>query len=385
MTLSSRSAAFVQAGHAWVIADRSLRALEDAGPGDIVSLRTEDGAWLASALYCPGERILARVVSRDPGEACDAALFRKRAISAIELRARIAIDATQYRLINAEGDGLPGITADRYDDYLVVQLATPAAAPLVTPVVTAAMETERFRGVFLKMLPRDRRSGSGLPPGRWIDGVPGPGEMVTREGDIHFLVRPFSGLSTGVFLDQRDNRRTVGRLARGLRVLNTFAYTGGFSVACARAGATVDTLDISKPALEWARENFRLNDLDADPGTFIRADTFAHLERHGGVYDLIILDPPTFSTSRTGVWDARRVVDLHELAFAAVKPGGLVVTFTNTRKTTRSTFQDDVRGGARRAGRAIRVLALLEAGMDFPWDLGTPETRHLKGLVVRVD
>ncbi len=373
----------VSTGHGWIRRGSTVGPLPDAGPGDIVSVQALDGTWLARALYCPGEPIVARVLTRDPNRLCDASLFRRRALEALERRRRLAIDATQYRLINAEGDGLPGVVVDRYADYLVVQLTTPAANRLVTPVITACTEKGLYHGVFLNLLPRDRRQGD-LPPGRWIHGAPGPDELVTQEGDIRFLVRPFAGLSTGIFLDQRDNRRIVAGLTRGLRVLNTFAYTGGFSVACARAGADVATLDISRRALEWARENFRLNDLPIDPDRFIREDTSTHLRAHRGRYDAIILDPPAFSTTRNTVWEPRRIPELHEAAFAAVRKGGTVVTFSNMRTLRPSTFLERITAGARRAGRRVAISACLEAGMDFPWDPGTPETRHLKGFVVEV-
>ncbi len=382
LVLPPRSADLVASGHAWVTLEQASHPLEEA-PGSVISLLGPDGTWLARALYCPGEPIAARVITRDPQETCDAALFRARTMAALDLRERLAIDATQYRLVNAEGDGLPGITADRYGDYLVVQLTTVAASRLVSPVVTACLDRYPFHGVFLKHLPRDRRAPD-LPPGRWLDGAPGPEELVTREGALQFVVRPFSALSTGVFLDQRDNRRVLAGLTPRLRVLNTFAYTGGFSVACARNGAQVDTLDISRRALAWAQENFRLNGLTVDPARFIREDAFRWLRRRPEAYDAIILDPPAFSTSKRGVWEPRRMAELQEAAFNAVRPGGFVATFTNMRKLSARAFLEKVVTGAQRAGRRVSVLARLQAGMDFPWDLGTPETSYLKGLLVKV-
>ncbi len=381
LVVGDQTAAFLEAGHAWVVADRFTREPEGSRPGEVVSLVTRAGDWLGNALYCPGERVVARVLSRDPDIPCDTSLFRARAVEAFRLRDRLRIDATQYRLVHAEGDGLPGLTVDRYGDFLVLALFTAAAMPLVTPTVDALMKLGEFQGAFLKLLPRDRRKAS-LPGGRWIEGVPGPDEMVTREGDLQFLVRPFSGLSTGIFLDQRDNRTAVAKWTRGLRVLNAFAYTGGFSLACARAGAQVDTLDLSGPALEWAKENFRRNGLQVEPSRFIRADAFDHLEHTRGAYDAIILDPPTFSTSGSRVWSPSRTADLLESALRAVSRGGIVVAFTNAQSLREDRYHASIGQGILRSGRSVRVLSTLQAGPDFPWDVGTPETRHLKGVVL---
>jgi 23S rRNA (cytosine1962-C5)-methyltransferase len=327
---------------------------------------------------------VARVLSRDRRLACDDALYRARALEALALRAGLDREASMYRLVNAEADGLPGLTVDRYGDYLVGQLYTEAARGLARVALEALLEAGGFRGAYLKVLPRDRRAAGDDAPGHWIAGEPGPEALIGLEHGIRLQVRPFSGLSTGIFLDQRDNRRRIAELARGRRVLNAFAYTGGFSVACAAAGATVDTLDLSAKILTWARENFEINGIDPAAHRFIAGDAFPFLSGAAGDYELVILDPPTFSTSRGNVWSPARLAELYGLGMGALRPGGWLVAFSNFAGLSEADFVESLRVAALEVRRDLRIAAVLQPGIDFPWLPGFPESRHLKGIIARV-
>lgn len=396
------SARYLQAGHCWVTRDRELGDTSRYRMGDLVDLVGPDGAWLAKALIEPDARVVARVLGWDKRESYRDEALQARALEALGRRASLQENASAYRVIHGEADGFPGLTIDRYGDALVAQLYTPAALGLAHLALDALMQSGQFRGAFLKPLPRDRRqadASSTSAAGHWIAGDPCPASFTIHEYGVRFHVQPFSGLSTGIFLDMRENRRMVAELVAGMamdrpRVLNTFSYTGGFSVTCALKGAQVDTLDLSGKAIEQARENFRLNDLPVgatsgaaqagDGHHFMTEDAFPYLARMSGRYDMIILDPPTFSTSKENTWSPGRITELNALALSALKPNGWLVTFSNYAQMKEEELQSALRLAGIEAHRRIQVVHALQAGLDFPWLPGFPESRHLKGFVVRV-
>lgn len=384
LVVSTASARCVEAGHPWVLRDRSTGETGARQPGDVVDLLSPEGLWLAKALLDPGHRVVARVLTRDHQQTCDRQFFRDRALEAWHYRQGLGIDATVYRVIHGEADGLPGLTIDRYENYLVAQLYTAASLPLADAAIETLLSTGVFAGAFLKSLPRDRRGKGEQAHGDWVTGDPGPEALTCLETGVRYKVRPFAGLSTGIFPDQRDNRRRVAELASGRRVLNAFAYTGAFSVTCALAGATVDTLDLSASYLEWARENFALNGLEVHPDRFIQADVLEFLTRPPQRYDMVILDPPTFSTSRSNVWGPNRITELNALAMDALEPGGWLVTMSNYSKFSEADFSETLRMAALEVRKRLRLATLLQAGMDYPWLPGFPESRHLKGAIVQV-
>lgn len=392
LAVGAVSAKYLQQGHAWVTQDKELGDTSRYRNGSIVSLVSPEGEFLAQALLEPEARIVARVLSRDPREHLSDEVFRSRALRALEGRKSLAESSTAYRIIHQEADGFPGLTIDRYGDFLVAQLYSPAALGIAHLALEALERTGHFAGAFLKQLPRDRRvSTEGT--GTWIFGEPGPARFAINEYGIKFWVQPFQtgagGLSTGLFLDMRENRRTVAALTRGKKVLNAFAYTGGFSLYCAQEGACVDTLDLSPKVVEQVRENFALNGISETDHRFITDDAFLYLARVAGksletTYDAIVLDPPTFSTSRDNTWSPGRITELNALAMAALPPQGLLITFSNFAQMSEAELLTALFDASLEARRPVQVLQSLQAGPDFPWLPGFPESRHLKGFVVRV-
>jgi len=383
LQISAASARFVEQGHPWVIKDNQTGSVQGRKAGEVVDLWTPSGLWAARAILDPSSRIIARVLTRDKQVECDRAFFERRVRSALALRTNPPIPATMYRLINGESDGLPGLVMDRYGAYLVGQLYTPAAALLCEVAVAVLMATGQFRGVYIKDIPRDRRRFSGRQ-GRWLEGEPCTSALEEEENGVRLKVEPFDGLATGLFLDQRDNRKLIGELSEGMRVLNAFAYTGAFSVFCALQGARVDTLDLSSRYLNWARDNFELNGLEPSNHRFLEADAFVHLARSRASYDLVILDPPTFSTSRTKVWSPNRLTELYSLGISAVRPGGMLAVFSNYAGMEERAFMDALYVASRESRTSMRVLRLLQPGSDFPWLPGFPESRYFKGVLLQV-
>jgi 23S rRNA (cytosine1962-C5)-methyltransferase len=301
----------------------------------------------------------------------------------------------------AESDLLPGMVVDRYGPLVVGQFHTPGASRWREPIARWLADRPGVAAVFDRSDPVARRR-EGLPPssgliaGEWPSGsatvweeAPQP-DPSTFAGDPvrwTFGVDVVGGHKTGWYLDQRDNRRTVAALARGRRVLDVFAYTGGFSVAAARAGAAqVTTVDSSAPALRLAEANLAANGLA--PGRVVRADAFRDLRARrdaGERYDLVVLDPPKLAPREADVQRASRAYkDLNWLACRLLDPGGVLVTFSCSGAVTADLFRKIVFGAALDAGVDLQLVARLGQPADHPVLLSIPEAEYLKGLVCRV-
>ncbi len=282
--------------------------------------------------------------------------------------------ASAYRLANAEGDGLPGVCVDRHGDFAVVAVSSPESDQR-QPELGEALVELGARGVYLK---RRLRSGkteeslTRLAPPEPVAGAPALDPLEVREDDLCLEVRLGDGLSTGLFVDQRENRRRVAALAGGARVLNLFSYTCAFSVAAASGGASrVVSVDLSGRALERGRNNFALNHLDPAAYEFVKADAMRWLERarrRGEVFDLIVLDPPSFATGakRGGFRVARDYCRVASDALALLGPGGRLLAITNHRRTSVARLRRTLHEAARDAGRQVSQMKDLGAALDCP-------------------
>ncbi len=316
---------------------------------------------------------------------------------AVERRALLTRDeaTTAYRLVNGAGDMLPGVTVDHYDGVLVVNLYDTEADP--RPVVAALSALPGTRSIYVKRRPRTAARLSAEETAALAPHTPAWGERVeslaVRENNLSYLIRPGAGLSAGLFLDMRETRARVRTLAAGAAVLNTFAYTCAFGVAAAAGrAARALNLDAARPALAWGQENYGLNGLAADPYDFVYGDAFDWLGRlarraagGGQAFDLVIADPPSYSTVKGRRFAVSR--DYAELAAACARvaaPGGLLLLCANEARLPRAAFQRDCLRGIAAAGRAARVQAYDSApALDFPVPPG--EESHLKGLLLRLD
>jgi 23S rRNA (cytosine1962-C5)-methyltransferase len=361
----------VARGHPWVYRDGLASR---PPPGTPVRLVDARGRTVAFGLADDGD-IAVHVLARHP-EAIEA-LVERRIGEAALLRERVVPDATDaYRLVNGPGDGLSGIVVDRYGPVLVLRVYARAWEPHLAVVVRILAAFQPAATVVRKLGVRKVDDGVGIVH---LAGPAVPDPLVVQEHGLRFLVRPSTGQKTGLFLDQRENRRRIARWTRGLGVTNLFAYTGGFSVHAAAAGARrVVSVDIAADALADAKENFRLNGLDPDRHGFEVADAFgwAHPD------DLVICDPPSLSHERSADAGAGKAYrDLAESVGRLVHPGGFLATASCTARLSQEDWERSVRDGLRAAGR-WSVLDRAAEPADHPVLLQHPEGRYLKLLVL---
>src|SRR5450631_282156 len=296
----------LELGHPWIISDSHTKRWPAGQPGQVVELTSDKGRFLATALLDPNDRIVARVLSRERIR-LERPWLKLRLEAAISLRRDHADlgDTTAYRLVNAEGDGLPGLTVDRYGEFLMIQLYCSGWRPHLKLVAQLLQELLAPRGIYEKTRPQKTRELEAVTDtkdyGRLLLGTAAPQQLEVRENGLNFLVSLERGLNTGLFLDQRRNRRDLMSRVEGKRVLNLFAYSGAFSVAAAAAGARlVTSVDVSPSSTEWARANFGANRLNPKRHEFITGDCLAvlsDLAGQGKQYDVILMGPPSFSTT----------------------------------------------------------------------------------------
>lgn len=378
----------LELGHPWVIADRFTRAWKGVKTGEVAALVDERGRVLATALFDPRDRIVARVLGNG-SMTLDGAWLQGKVETALALR-RNHIDLAEtnaWRLINGEGDGLPGLTVDCYGDHLMVQLYAAAWKPYLPLLVSALRQVVEPAGIYEKRRPQETRTleakSEDKKYSRLLDGEAAPGRISVRENGLTYLVDLEEGLNTGLFLDMREQRHDImGRMA-GKRFLNLFAYTGAFSVAAAAAGASrVTSVDASRPYLEWARENFSANRLNPKRHEFIAEDCLAALKRlegEGRRFDAILMDPPSFSTTRKSRFTTRGgTSELVTAALPLLEVGGLLVAASNLQKMDVADYLKELRRGALQADCDLRVIGLMGQGPDFPYPVTFPEGRYLK-------
>ena len=365
----------ISRGHPWVWADG---VLERAPAGTPVQLLDPRGRAVAFGLADEGP-FAARVLGRHPEEI--PALLAARVADSAAFRAGLMPPHTDcWRVVNGEGDGLPGLVADRYGPLIVLRIYSRCWLPWMEPLVAAFARLEGCTTVARKAGVKTVDEEVGLLT---LAGPPAPEQLVVQEHGLRFLVRPHVGQKTGLFLDQREHRRIVGEVSRDREVLNLFGYTGGFSVAAAAGGALrVITVDQAPDAVADARENFRLNGLDPGAHGFEVADAFHWKpERPQG---LVISDPPALSRERASDGHARTAYrDLATHTGQLVAPGGILATASCTARVSREEWERALREGLRKAGRWAWLWRSDEP-VDHPTGLEHPEARYLKfGLLRR--
>ncbi|NTV15081.1 MAG: 23S rRNA (cytosine(1962)-C(5))-methyltransferase RlmI [Desulfobulbaceae bacterium] len=378
--------------HPWLFSGAVAKGLAGLQPGATVDLLSSRGEFLAHAAASPHSQIVARVWSFAREEAIDREFFRRRLSQALVRRAGLpGLEATTgLRLVNAESDGLPGLIVDRYGDLLVCQFLAAGPEFWKATIVELLGELLPHRTIYERS-EAAVRAKEGLAPVKGLLAGPEPPELVEiEEGGLKFLVDVVNGHKTGFYLDQRENRRTVGLFARGRSVLNCFAYSGGFGLHALAGGASrLTNLEISAPSLALLAENLRHNGLLDARVENVQGDVFELLRRYdreGRRFDLIVLDPPKFVESQGQLpRGARGYKDINRLAFALLNPGGLLFTFSCSGLLPADLFQKIVADGALDAGREARIISKLGQALDHPIALNFPEGSYLKGLLCRVD
>ncbi len=362
----------LKSGHPWLYRNHLPR--HTLATGDWV--RVQAGKAEAYGLYDDAGQIAVRLFGGAPphGE-----WLERRVEEAMALREQVAdADTNAYRLLYGEGDFLPGITADRYGRFIVLKTYSPSVAGLVPTVVRALSRAPGLRGVLSRE--GDLRALWGELP---------PPELSVRENGLELLANLFEGQKTGLFLDHRDNRRTLERFTARKRVLNLFSYTGAFSLYAARGGAAhITSVDIASAATADARRNFARNGFDPDAHAFLTTDAFALLGDYasrGERFGVVVLDPPSLARNKKSRFAALRAYEkLNTQALHCVAPGGLLATASCTSQVSPEDFRGVLGEAAARAG--VRVQVIHEAGHapDHPIPANFPEGRYLKFVVARV-
>jgi 23S rRNA (cytosine1962-C5)-methyltransferase len=375
----------VRGGHPWVFSGAVASGLEGAEPGEPVRLVAAAGGFVAAGYANPRTSIAVRVLTL-ADEPIDAAFVARRIDEALALRAAtLPAELTSFRVVNGEGDRLPGVVVDRYGDFLVCQLLTAGAARLSPALVDALRSRLAPRGIF-------ERSEGGVRTEEGLSGARGvlagqepPAQLVIEEEGARFLVDLLHGQKTGFFLDQRESRRRVRALASGRRVLNAFAYTGAMSVAAALGGAReVVSVDTSRPALALAEAAWRENGLDGTRASFVAADVFDFLHAGGDPFDLVVLDPPAFVRRRRDLDPGLRGYrDVNRQAFRRLARDGWLLTASCSQHLPRAAFRETVAAAAAEAGRGAQVVAEWGHPPDHPTALAHPEGEYLKVLLLR--
>lgn len=389
--VGSDTVRMLELGHPWVIADNFTKRWPKGKAGDLVQLTDERGRALATALLDPADRVVARVLSRTPVR-LDRPWLTRKLQAAVALReSNLDLQATNaYRLVNAEGDGLPGLTVDRYADYLMVQLYCDGWRPHLKLITAALQELLNPAGIYEKTRPQNTRELEAVSDskqyGRLLAGTPAPQRLQVRENGLQFLVALEQGLNTGLFLDQRENRRRLMPRMAGKRFLNLFAYTGAFSVAAAAAGsAQVTSVDVSSGYTDWNRANFGANRLNPKQHRFLVGDCLAKLAELTTAreqFEMILMDPPSFSTTGKGRFTTRGgTADLVAASLPLLTEGGLLICSSNHQKTDLADYLKELRRGALQAGAELRVIEQAGQPADFPYPVTFPEGRYLKYLV----
>ncbi len=379
--------------HPWVFSGAIARLHGEANEGDAVRVQAADGELLGVGHFSGGGSIAVRMLDFGPDAALPTPDFWVRKLqNAYQLRQRLALtgtaDTNVFRLVHAEGDGLPGLVIDVYGDVAVVQ-AHSVGMYRARPDIAEALRVvfgDKLRAIYDKSA--ETVPGTAVPDaknGYLFGGSAGPEHLVTENGH-QFAIDWETGQKTGFFIDQRDNRALLGRYAAGRRVLNTFAYTGGFSVYALAAGAeVVHSVDSSKKAIALTERNAALAP-NAGRHTAYADDVLGFLKNHPAEYDLLVLDPPAFAkhmgARHAALMGYKR---LNAAGIAHLAPGGLLFTFSCSQVVSPELFEGAVLAAAIEAGRPARILHRLTQPADHPVSLFHPEGAYLKGLVLAVE
>jgi len=379
VVVSAKGAARWRDGHPWIY--RSDVEPARLPPG-IVSVADKRHRFLGQALWSPRSEISLRWLT-PASTAVDQRWWAEQIRRAVDRRAEIRDSTTAFRAVHGEGDGLPSLIVDRYGEWVVAQLLSAGLEAVRHDVVTAIDQVLAPRGVLLKNDASVRRH-EGLPL-EITDAVGSVPEAVeVREGQVRYRAAPRTGQKTGAFLDQRDNRELMGRLARG-RALDLFTYHGLFALHLARRAESVLAVDSSAPALEVARSNAALNGVTNVEWSEANAfDLLRSLERRGERFDTIILDPPAFAKRKEAV--ARALAGYKEINLRAMRllaPGGALFTASCSFHVGRAAFLSMLAAAAADSGRRLTLERVVGQSTDHPEVITIPETGYLKGAILR--
>ncbi len=377
--------------HPWIYSGAVAEVRGSPGTGETVDILDAHGEFLARGAYSPRSQIRCRIWSWKIDEKIDAAFFHARLVQAIQRRVDLVDESSTdaYRLVHAESDGLPGVIVDQYGQTCVAQFLSAGAERWRDEIVTALKHVVNPLQIFERS-DVDVRILEGLSERiGLLQGQDIVSPVIIQENQIRFMVDIVHGHKTGFYLDQRDNRLVVQKLARSRAVLDCFCYTGGFSLAALVGGASsVVAVDTSENALALLHKNAGLNGLAQDHLQPIHGDVFQVLRTlrdQNRKFDMVVLDPPKFApTSAQASKAARGYKDINLLGLKLLRRGGMLITFSCSGGVSAELFQKIVAGAALDAGINAGIVAWLHQGSDHPVALNFPEGSYLKGLVLQV-
>lgn len=377
--------------HPWVFSGAVARMEGKAQSGETIDVCDSNGKWLARAAYSPQSQIRARVWSWQPDESIDIAFFIRGFAKAQQWRSWLAIrdGLDSYRLIAGESDSMPGVTIDRFGDYLVLQLLSAGAEYQRPAIVSALQHCFPTCSIYDRSdVAVRKKEGLELAQGPVSGTLPPPLLPITEHG-MKLWVDIQHGHKTGYYLDQRDSRFAARRYAKEARVLNCFSYTGGFAVSALIGGCReVISVDTSQHALDIAKQNAELNGLDVSRAQFLRDDVFKLLRRYrdeGEKFDLIVMDPPKFVENKNQLMGAcRGYKDINMLAMQLLNPGGILLTFSCSGLMATDLFQKIIADAALDAGRDVQFIEQFRQAADHPVIASYPEGLYLKGFACRI-
>ena len=386
--VSPRGASRLKDGHVWIYRSDIVSA-DGVPPGSLASVSDHRGQFLGSALYSSSSQIAVRLISREP-VADLPGLLRERVANAISYREAMVHDTNAYRLIFSEGDFLPGLIVDRYNNILSIQILTQAMDAEIVRATLMAELTERIQpaSIVERVDPRVRQleelppRSSGLLQGERTSTV------FTMNG-VQFKFEALEGQKTGAFLDQRENYAAAAQYAHG-EALDVFCYQGGFALHLGPRCSHVSGVDSSRPALEIAEQNAALNHtlLEDKEIEWIEANAFDLLKDYsssGQRYDTVVLDPPAFAKSKRELEAAMRgYKELNLRALKMLRPGGILVTCSCSYHVSSSDFIEMIADAARDARRDLRLVEVRGQSKDHPILLNIPETSYLKCVILLV-
>jgi 23S rRNA (cytosine1962-C5)-methyltransferase len=369
-------------GHEWIYASEIKKSFGNPQPGDVITLKDFRDRPLGSAIFNPASQIVARRFSRRRQD-LDLDFFTRRIGQAIELRKQLeGIDENLCRIVWSESDGIPGLIVDRYGDHLCVQTTT----------LAMDMRKDLIRDALVSLLNPESITLRNDSPSRKAEGMEQSIELIHGENHgpfnviangLTYEIDLIDGQKTGLYLDQLQAHMEVSKMAKGLRVLDCFTNQGGFALACSKAGAAkVTAVDISASACAAARKNAELNNLEIE---VIEANVFDFLKAAQPEYDLIILDPPSFTKNKKTLNDAMRgYKEIHLRSLKLLEKGGLLSTFCCSHHASRELFLENLADASVDAKKSLRLVSEHTQRPDHPVLITIPETSYLKGFTSQV-
>lgn len=373
-------------GHPWVFSGAVAKIEGEVSPGDVGEVYSQDGHFLGIGHLNPLSQIILRILTQKK-EDLGKIFFRERISRAIILRNQWLRGKTNaYRVINGEGDFLPGMVVDRYGETLVLQCLTAGMERIKDPLTEWLVKEFHPQSVYERS-DGATRSEEGLPESRGLlYGKDVPEFVEIEEYGCRFKVNVKKGQKSGFYLDQRENRFSLRDLSEGKKILDCFSYTGAFSIHGGLGGAKeLILIDSSEEALDVAAEHFRLNQLENIPHPFIRGDVFEVIRGLESTYDIVILDPPPFAKKKGHLPSASRgYKDLNLWAFRLLNQGGYLLTFSCSHHMSWDLFQKIIFSSALDSGKRVQFLGRMGHPWDHPINISHPEGEYLRGLICKV-